>query len=545
MEVKNDFTRSPGRRIAKNTAFLYVRMLFLMFVNLYASRIVLKALGRDDYGIYCVVGGFVALFALISSALTGAVQRFLNYEMARGDGNRLKTVFSTAVIIQCFLVLLVVLLAETVGLWYVNNVMSYDSARRSAVGWCYQFSVFTFCMNLVSVPFNASVVAHERMKVFSYVSVFQGFAVLTTAMLLTSVAFDRLVFYALMLCIIQSLVQLMYQTYCRRNFAECRITWAFDLPLFRRMLSYSMWHLIGNGATVLKTYGVDNILNLFFGTGINAAKGISNQVDTNINQFAGNFMIAMNPQITQSYASGNLGYMFSLVSRGARYSFFLMLTLTLPIIINAPDILHLWLGNVPEYAARFVQLALLTGVVSSLSRPLMTAQNATGRVRNYQATVGGIVLLNLPLSYVALWAGAEPTSVLVVALVVEGVALFARVFMIPYTIREFNAPAFVRDVIFRCVCVAAASSLVPCIMVSCLEGCFLLNVMACLSSTALSVFYIGCDRTERKFIKALPGRVRIKKRPPDHAKGGERKPLSGSPPKGESHLSPREGRENP
>lgn len=494
---------AANKRIAINTAFLYVRMLFLMFVNLYASRVVLKGLGVDDYGIYMVVGGFVALFSLVSAALTGACSRFLNFEMGKGNLDRLRNVFSTAVIIQCVLALIVLLLAETVGLWYVNNVMVYDAARRSAVGWCFQFSVFTFCMNLVSVPFSAAVVAHERMKVFAYVSIYQGIAILMVALLLSSVGMDKLIFYAGMLCIIQSSVQLAYQMYCRRYFEECRVNWSFDKPLLRRMLSYSLWHLIGNGAVVLKTYGVDVVLNIFFGTGMNAAKGISNQVDTHVNQFVGNFMMAMNPQITQSYAGGNLDYMFSLVNRGARFSFYLMLMLSLPIIINAHEVLDLWLVEVPDYAVIFVQLTLVVGIVSSLSRPLMTAQNATGNVRNYQVVVGGIVLLNLPLCFIALKLGADASVVVVIALVIELLALFVRVFMIPLTIKEFNAFAFVRNVILKCVFVSVVSCIVPCIMAVCLEESammFLLNVMVCFLCTSLTVFYVGCERSERTFL---------------------------------------------
>lgn len=494
---------AANKRIAVNTAFLYVRMLVLMFVNLYASRVVLKGLGVDDYGIYTVVGGFVALFALVSASLTGACSRFLNYEMGRGNPEKLKTVFSTAVMIQCVLILVVVTLAETVGLWYVNNVMVYDVARRTAVNWCFQFSVFTFCVNLMSVPFSAAVVAHERMKVFSYVSIYQGLAILAVAALLPLVGFDKLIFYAGMLCVIHSSVRFAYQVYCRRNFEECRINWVLDKPLLRKMLAYSLWHLIGNGATVLKTYGVDVVLNLFFGPSVNAAKGVANQVETHVNQFVGNFMMAMNPQITQSYANGNQDYMFNLVNRGARFSFFLMLVLSLPIIINAHEVLNLWLAEVPNYAVIFVQLALVVAIVSSLSRPLVTAQNATGNVRNYQLVVGGIVLLNLPLCLVALKLGADASAVVVIALIVELVALFARVYMIPFTIKEFNAFAFVRNVILRCVCVSAVSCIVPCIMAVCLEESilmFFLNVVACLISTSLTVFYLGCERSERTFL---------------------------------------------
>lgn len=493
---------ASNKRIAKNTLFLYARMLFLMFVNLYASRIVLRELGVEDYGIYTVVGGFVALFSLVSAALTGACSRFLNYEMGKGDKDRLATVFSTAVTIQTLLALLVALLAETVGLWYVNNVMVLPDGRLAAANWCFQFSVFTFCMNLVTVPYSASVVAHERMKVFSYVSIFQGLAVLAAATMISHVPFDRLIYYALMLCLIQTVVRLAYQVYCRRFFAECRYRRVFDRLLLRQMLLYSLWHLIGNGAAVLKTYGVDVVLNFFFGPVVNAAKGVANQVESAVQQFVGNFMMAMNPQITQSYANGNLGYLFNLVDRGARFSFYLMLMLSLPILINARHVLQLWLGQVPDYSVVFVQLTMVVGIVSSLSRTLVTAQNATGNVRNYQIVVGGIVLLNLPLSFLALRLGADAEVVLVIAIAIETVALFVRVFMIPFTIKEFRPWSFVRNVLLRCGIVSAASVVVPCLMIARLPdslAAFVLNVMACLACTALASFYIGCEKSERAF----------------------------------------------
>ena len=502
-QTKMSDRSASNKRIAKNTMFLYVRMLFLMFVHLYTSRVVLKGLGVDDYGIYTIVGGFVTMFALVSAALTGACQRFLNFEMGKGDLDRLRIVFSTAVIIQCVLALIVVVLAETVGLWYVNNVMVYDVARQTAVNWCFQFSVFTFCMKLVSVPFSASVIAHERMKVFSYVSIYEGLAILVVAELLQSVGFDKLIFYACMLCLIQSSVQLAYQVYCRRSFEECRMNWTFDKQLLRRMLTYSLWHLIGNGAVVLKTNGVDVVLNLFFGPRVNAAKGVANQVESAVNQFAGNFMIAMNPQITQSYANGNLDYMLNLVGRGARFSFFLMLLLSLPIIINAHQVLDLWLDKVPDYAVIFVQLTLIVGIVGSLSRPLVTAQNATGNVRNYQVVVGGIVLLNLPLSFVALKFGADAAVVVVIALAIECVALFARVYMIPFTIKEFRPLAFIRSVLLKCAYVSLVSCIVPCLMALYFPESRLmlfLNVAVCLLCTSLSVFYLGCERSERTFL---------------------------------------------
>ena len=494
---------ASNRRIAKNTIFLYARMLFLMLVYFYTSRVVLRGLGVEDYGIYNLVGGFVALFSLVSAALTGACSRFLNYEMGTGNKDKLAVVFSTSVLIQVMLAVAVAVLAETVGLWYVNHKMVCPEERLAAANWCFQFSLLTFCMNLVTVPYNASVVAHEKMEVFSYVSIYQGIATLAVAAVLSAVSFDKLIYYAGMLCLIQISVQFIYQMYCRKRFAECQRLQSFDRTVMKQMLLYSLWHFAGNGAVVLKTYGVDVVMNLFFGPVVNAAKGITNQVEAAVQQFVGSFMMAMNPQITQSYANGNSEYMLSLVDKGARFSFYLVWLLSMPVIINAHDVLYLWLGQVPDYAADFVRLTLVAVIVGSLSKPLVTAQNATGNVRNYQLVVGGVVLLNLPLSYVALKMGADAKAVMLVALTLEVVALFVRVFMISYTVKAFRPVTFVRNVILNCVCVLTISAIVPCLMTIWLPATklsFFLNVFVCFFCSVASVFYVGCDKKERILI---------------------------------------------
>lgn len=501
--TKHDRT-ADNIRIAKNTSFLYVRMIFLMIVYLYTSRIVLKGLGISDYGTYNVVGGLVSMFSLVSATLTGACSRFLNYEMGRGNKEKLKKVFSTTLSIQWTLALLVFLLAETVGLWYVNNKMVIAENRLEAANWCFHFSLITFCINLITVPYNASVVAHERMKIFSYVGIYQGLLTLLVAKMINVVSFDKLIYYACALCAVQATVQLIYQVYCKRHFEECKFFWTFDRSLLSKMLSYSLWHFIGNGAVVLKVYGVDMVLNLFFGPVMNAAKAISNQVESAAQQFVGNFMMALNPQITQSYANGDNDYMLSLIDRGARFSFYLIMMLSVPIIINAHQVLELWLDQVPEHSVAFVRLALTATIVGALSKPLITAQNATGNVRNYQITVGMVTLLNLPLSYLCLTMGAKAEAVLVVALLVEIAALTVRILMIPATVKAFKPMFFVRNVIVRCVCVLVLSVAVPVGVILFLPEntwlSFFLSVAVCFACTTVVVLYVGCERTERVFL---------------------------------------------
>ena len=492
-----------SKRIAKNTVVLYFRMLFLMLVSLYTSRVILDALGVEDYGIYNVVGGFVSMFSLISAALTSACSRFLNFELGKGDQERQNVVFSTAVTIQWGLAIIVAILSEAIGVWYVNSVMVMPPERLTAANWCFQFSLFNFCMNLITVPYNASIIAHEKMKAFAYVGMFQGLAQLGISFLVYIEPFDRLVFYALLLMLLQFLIRYMYQAYCRKYFVECHYRYVIDKPLLKHMFSYSLWHLIGNGAAVLKSHGVNLVLNLFFGPAVNAARGIANQVDHAVGQFVGNFMMAMNPQITKSYAKGDYSYMFGLVNKGARFSFYLLLMLSMPIIINADYILHLWLKQVPPYAVEFSQLTLVAMLIASVSRPLMTAQNATGNVRNYQIVVGGVELLNLPFSYVCLYFGMDPTSVVSVSIVVNILSLGARLYLLPQTLKGFQPLNFFKEVIVRILFVAFAALIIPLYLYYILSNDvigFLISVFTCLILTSLSIFYIGCNSSERSFI---------------------------------------------
>ena len=500
-----------NKRIAKNTLFLYFRMLFLMLISLYTSRVILDALGVEDYGIYNVVGGFVSMFTLISAALTNACSRFLNFELGKGDPERQNIVFSTAVTIQWGLAILVAVLSEAIGVWYVNNVMVLPPDRLTAANWCFQFSVFNFCMNLITIPYNASIIAHEKMKAFAYVSIFQGIAQLGISFMVYYEPIDHLVFYAFMLMCLQFMIRYIYQVYCRKHFNECHYRFVVDKPLLKHMFNYSLWHLVGNGAAVLKNHGVNLVLNFFFGPAVNAARGLANHVDSSVSLFSSNFMIALSPQITQSYSRGDIKDMFKLVNRGSRFSFYLLFLLAVPVIINADYILHIWLKEVPAHTVAFVQLTLIAMMIGTLSKPLITAQNATGNVRSYQLVVGGIVLLNLPLSYLFLYFGMMPEIVVVVAIVVEILAFLARMYMIPFTINEFRPLLFIRDVILKCLMVSLFAVPIPVLVYIYLPEnfyTFVLNVCICVLSSAVVIYYIGCNANERTIIVSAINKIK-------------------------------------
>ena len=410
---------SNNKRIAKNTLLLYIRMLFLMVVSLYTSRVVLNALGVEDFGIYNVVGGVVAMFSMLSGSLSAAITRFITYELGTGNRENLKKIFSSAVTIQIGLAVVIILLAEAVGVWFLNVKMNIPEERIVAANWVFQFSILTFSINLISVPYNASIIAHERMSAFAYISILEALGKLVIAFLITVSPMDRLIFYALLMCAVALLVRLVYGYYCKKHFEECTYHFLWDKELLKRMFGFAGWNFIGASSAVLRDQGGNVVINLFCGPVVNAARGIASQVNTAVHGFVSNFMTALNPQITKSYASGNRDYMMTLIFQGARLSFYMLLVLSLPIFVNTYYILTLWLKIVPEHTASFVQLILLFGLSESISNPLITAMLATGKIRNYQLVVGGLQLMNLPVSYILLRIGLFPEIVIVVAIILS------------------------------------------------------------------------------------------------------------------------------
>ena len=492
-----------NKRIAKNTLVLYFRMLFLMIISLYTSRVILDTLGIVDYGIHNVVAGFITMFSMISLALVNANTRFINFELGRGDFNRLSLVFSTAVTVHVGIALLFTLVAETIGLWYLNHVMVIPQDRIIAANWCYQFSIFNFCLGMINIPYRACIIAHEKMKTFAYVSILEGLGQLLISFVIIWNPFDRLIYYALLLFLLQNLIRYIYQSYCRKHFSECHYKFIIDKRTIIQILSFSSWNMFGNGATLLKTHGGSLILNLFFGPTVNAARGLSVHVSHAVASFSTNFLMAITPQITQSYAKGDYSYLMKLVCSGARFSFYLLFVISLPIIFNIDYILHIWLKDVPAHTAIFVQLAVINSIIYAITRPLVTAQNATGNVKAFQLTIGAVELLNLPIAYLVLWCGYPPASVLIVSVVLEIVAVFVRIFMVPQTMKEFSTTYFIKDVIVKCSVVSLLSIIIPLLLIKHDNESFIYFIVSCIVCVLSSAFVIltyGLSRSERLFM---------------------------------------------
>lgn len=502
-----------NNRIAKNTLLLYFRMLFLMAVSLYTSRVVLNALGVTDYGIYNVVGGVVAMFSIISGSLSASISRFITFELGRGDKNRLKRVFSSAVTIQFLLAGIIIILAEAAGVWFLNVKMNIPAERMAASNWVFQFSIITFAVNLISVPYNATIIANEKMSAFAYISILEAVGKLAIAFLITVSPIDRLIFYSVLMCAVALMIRFTYGIYCRRHFEECTYRFIWDKDLLKRMFGFAGWNFIGATSAVLRDQGSNIVINLFCGPTVNAARGVAYQVNGAIQGFVSNFMTALNPQITKSYASGDRGYMMTLIYQGARLSFYMLLLLSLPVIINTHYILVLWLKIVPEHTVLFIQLVLVFAMSESISNPLITAMLATGNIRNYQIVVGGLQMMNLPVSYVLLRMGMFPEVVMVVAIVISQCCLATRLYMLRGMI-GVSARKYLRHVYLNVLAVTLLSAVVPVIVSRNISEGFINFILLCLLSlvcSSLVIYYIGCNRQERQFIaskvKALKHKI--------------------------------------
>lgn len=492
-----------SKRIAKNTLLLYVRMLLLMVISLYTSRVVLSTLGIEDYGIYNVVGGVVAMFSLISGSLSASITRFLNYEMGRGSVEKLKIIFASSVTIQLLLSLFIVVLAETIGLWFLNNQMQISDGRIVAANWVFQLSILTFIINLISIPYNAAIIAHEKMSAFAYIGLYEGVAKLIIAFLIIRSPYDMLITYAVLMGIVALSTRLIYGWYCGRNFTECRFRFEIDKTILSKMFSFAGWNFIGAIAGVLKNQGVNVILNIFCGPIVNAARAISDQVNNAVTGFVTNFTMALNPQITQSYSSGKYDYMKTLLFQGSKLSYYILLLLSLPIIINTSYLLTIWLDNYPPHSVMFVQLTLILSMWESIASPMSTGLLATGNIKWYQICVGGLNLLNLPVSYVLLNLGYPPESVLVVAILVSHLALFMRLVFIRKLL-GFSIKEFLSSVYCRLIAVTLFATVLPlALSVYWNESfaSFLVTTIICIISTIFFTYCIGYKKDEQKIIK--------------------------------------------
>lgn len=496
-------TSDNNKRIAKNTLLLYVRMLFTMAVSLFTSRVILNTLGVEDYGINNVVGGIVTMFSVLSGSLSSSISRFITFELGKGNIERLKTIFSTGINIQLGMSVLIIIIAEAVGIWFLNTKMNIPTDRMVAANWVFQCAILTFVLNLLSVPYNAAIIAHEKMSAFAYISVVEVSLKLIIVYMLMISPFDRLETYAVLLLLVGAVIRFIYGYYCKRHFEECTYHFVFDKPVLKEMTGFVGWNFLGNGAYMLNTQGVNILMNLYFGVAVNAARGIATQVDAALKQFVNNFTTAVNPQIIKSYAQGDLAYMHKLVCRSAKFSAFLMLFFAIPILLETQSILTIWLKTVPEYAAIFLQLIIISSFVDTvLANSLVTSMFATGNIKRYQIIVTTIGCLVFPFSWIAFQLGFQPEIAYVLYFIIYTVLLGVRLYLLKDMVK-LPVMMYVREVLYRVLPVMIICFIIPMMIRYSMQEGWMRLILLCLVSTIVTAvveYSIGLTKNERKFI---------------------------------------------
>ena len=496
-------TSENNKRIAKNTLLLYVRTLFVMVVSLYTSRVVLNTLGVSDYGIYNVVGGIVTMFGFINSSMTSATQRYITFALGKGDMSQLQKVFSTALQIHAFISVLIIVLGETVGLWFMYTQMQIPASRMDAAFWVLQCSIISTAIMIISVPYNADIIAHEKMSAFAYISILEVMLKLAVVFLLLLFSNDKLILYAFLILMVQLLIRFCYSYYSNKHFEESKYHHIWDKALFKEMTGFAGWSMFGNLSGVLFGQGLNMLLNVFFGPVVNAARAVSVQVQGAIQQFVGNFQMALNPQITKTYATEKMDDMHKLMYRSARFSFYLLFFLSLPVLFETKFILTVWLKNVPENAAIFLRIMICISLIYTLSNPLMVANLATGKVKRYQAICGSILLMILPVSYVCLKLGCPAYSVFIVHFVMEFIAQLARMIILRPLI-GIQVSDYIKNIYIKVLSVTGLSVVVPFIIYLNMTDSvlrFFTVCITCILSVGTVAYTVGLSSNERCFVK--------------------------------------------
>lgn len=451
-----------NKRIAKNTLLLYFRLLITVCVGLYTSRVVLNALGVNDYGIYNVVGGVVSMFSLFTNSLSAAISRFFAFALGKQDDEKLKSVFSMSVSIQLVMATTIFAVAEILGFFFLNQ-LNVPAERLGAAHWAFHFAILSFVINVVSVPYNAAIIAHEKMSAFAYISILETVLKLAIAFLISFSSYDKLKTYALLIVMVDAMIRLTYGRYCRVNFNECRYSFSFDKSMLKEMSEFAGWNFFGSGAYLFNTQGVNIVTNLFFGVATNAARGITGQVEGVVKRFVGGFTTAINPQITKSYAAGNLDYMHSLVCRGAKFSYLLMLFFVVPLMFEAETVLSLWLKKYPPEAALFLKLSLVGTMFDMLGNSTANAAWATGNIKRYYIMVSSVGCLVFPLSWISFALGCDAYFSYVIFAVIYALVMLVKVYIIKDLVK-FPAKRFFTDVLFKIIPTTMLAFILPSII---------------------------------------------------------------------------------
>lgn len=508
--MEQKITASDNKRLAKNTVLLYGRTLLVMAITLFTSRVILESLGIEDYGTYNVIGGFVAMFSMIGGTLITATQRFINVELGKREDGNVNKIFNTAIGIHSILVIALLILLETFGLWFLNYKMSIPEGRLLAANIVFQCSIIAFVLNILAMPYNAILIAFERMKAFAYISLLDATLKLGICYLLFLTKGDRLILYAILLMLISIMNNIIYYLYCKRQFPEeSRLHIVKDRNSYIKQTSFAGYTFLGSIAAILATHGVNVVLNLFCGVTVNAARGVAVQVQQAVTKFVNDFMTALKPQITKTYASGEVEKSMSLVFRGAKFSYYLVLIISVPILFKTSEILTIWLKKYPDYSIIFVQLTLIYALITVLSTPLTTAILATGKIKGNALIIGGLRILILPLSYLVLKLGFEPYSVYIVMILIDTVSIFTRLFILK-SITGVKINLFIKEVLLYTMAVSIIILFINyllCLINTCSIIELLLYAMVSIIISFSVIVFIGLTKSERSSLYAFKNSI--------------------------------------
>lgn len=505
-------TTQNNKRIAKNTLFLYFRMLLMMLVTLYTSRVVLDKLGVTDYGIYNVVGGVVAMLGFLNGAMSNAVQRYMSFEIGKNDEVGLNRIFNISLFAHVCIALIVLLVMELAGVWYLNTHMNIPMNRLDAANWVLQCSILTTLFTIIQVPYNAVIISKEEMSVFAYISILEVILKLAIVYLLSIFNYDKLKLYSVLIMVITVGILMIYRIYCIRHFREVQVKFIKDWPLLKNIIGFAGWNMLGELSWVFTGQGVNLILNIFYGPAVNAARGLADQVNGAVSRFVSNFQTAVNPQLIKTYASGQINEMENLLFRSTRFSYYLMFALSLPLIVNMDYILHLWLNEVPEYTIEFCQLVLVCSLVSTISNLLAQVARAYGKIRNYQLVVSLSLFLNFPLSYLVLKFGGSPISTIFVNIAVQILLIFVRLYLTNKMV-NLNILQFIKEVVIPICYVSALSVVLPIFLSYNLKNTFInfiFEVIVSFICVACVSYYLGMNKNERTYINKIFNHLRNK-----------------------------------
>lgn len=499
--MSND-TSQNNKRIARNTLMLYLRMFITIPIGLYTSRLVLEALGVTSYGVYSVVGGIVALFSILTGALSVSISRYLTYEIGKGDKSRLNTIFCTSLNIQIAMALTIMLLAEIVGVWFLNTYMNIPADKMIAANWVFQCSVVTFMVGLISVPYNALIVAHEQMSAFAYIGIVECVFKFLIALGLCHFLFDRLIVYAVLLMVVSIVMRCIYGVYCSKHFEESKYHFILDKSLIKEMSKFIGWAFFGNGVVVLKDQGTNILLNIFGGPVVNAAQGVAMQVNAVVTMFVNNFLMAVHPQITKSYSTKDLPNMHNLIIRASKLSFFILLLLFVPICLNINYILSIWLVNVPPFTSNFIVLILLSSLTQCFTQPILTGVLAEGNIKRFEINLTILYGFNFMVNYILLKIGMAPYCVfamnVVFALLVLCVLLKQAKDKYEFPVVRFCTQSLGNAAIIGAISIFFSSFININGRVTFVD--FLITAAIQVAITGIVVFLFGLNMRERSFI---------------------------------------------